>query len=246
MEKIKILIVEKEFNSDKKIKESLYKVGYNITGTTQSYTGAMKLISNSAPDIALIDIELSGTKTGIDLGLNIRKNFNFPFIFMSDYSETKIVDDTVKSLSDAYLKRPFKEKDLFLAIENALTNFSKKKPVEKGKSVIDNIHLNDTIFIKKNSFYTKVKLENILYIRSEGNYLEIITTDKKKFLIRSSFRNFLNYLPADIFLRIHNSYVININYITKITHSNLFVNDYKIPISRNRKNEILKRMSFFS
>jgi DNA-binding LytR/AlgR family response regulator len=246
MEKPKILVVENELTSGNTIKEPLDNLGYHITGITHSYTGAMKLIPEIMPDIALIDIKLSGKKSGIDLGQSILKNFYFPFVFMSGYSETKNIDNSIKTLADAYLTRPFKEKDLLICIENALSNFASKKTCTDRNPDGNNNDLNDAIFIKKDSFYTKVKIDNILFIRSEGNYLEIVTNDHKKFLIRSSIKHFLSCLPEKKFLRIHNSYVININYVTKINHLNVFVNDHMIPISRNRKNEILKRMSFFS
>lgn len=246
MEKLGILIVENDSTSAKFIKETFNEYGFNIAGSTRSYSGAMKILSTIKPDVALIDIELSGKRSGIDLGLLILKEFSFPFIFMSDYQSTKNIDSSILNLSDAHLIKPFKEKDLLISIENALSNFTKKKPIINQKSERNTIVPNDSIFIKKDSFYTKVKIDSILYIKSEGNYLEIITNDHKKFLIRSSFKHFLNYLPDKSFLRIHNSFVVNINYITKINHLNLFVNEYMIPISRNRKNEILKRMSFFS
>ncbi len=246
MERTNIFIVEDEFIVAQDIKEALNEFGYHVLGIAQSFTEAVKLISENQPDLAIIDIKLKGKKTGIDLGKYIRNNFYFPFIFLTSYADSKTVSDAKECCPDAYLVKPFTEKELYTSIEIAINNYSKTQKIDNPESYKDSILINDCIFIKKDSFYIKVKLEKIIFVKSEGNYLDIVEEGDKKYTIRFTLKEFQNYLPEDSFLRIHNSYIVNINYIIKITHADIYLKGYTIPFSRQRRDEILKKMNFFT
>lgn len=246
MEKRNVFIVEDEFIIAQDIREALIGFGYHISGMAQSFSDAIKLISQNQTDLAIIDIKLKGKKSGIDLGKYIRENFNFPFIFLTCFADNKTINDAKDCCPEAYLVKPFSDKELHTSIEIAINNYSKLKKTNEERNCRDNILMNDSIFIKKDSSYIKVKLENIIYVKSEGNYLEIMEDGDKKYIIRITLKDFIKYLPKDLFLRTHNSYIININYIIKITYSDICLKGYTIPFSRSRRDEILKKMNFFT
>jgi two-component system, LytTR family, response regulator LytT len=246
MEKRNIFIVEDEIIIAQNIKKALIEFGYHILGTVQSFSDAVKLISQNQPDLAIIDTKLKGKKSGIELGKYIRENFHFPFIFLTSFDDNINFDEVKGCCPEAYLPKHFIDKELHTTIEIAINNYSKLKKAEEVGNCRESIIMKDSIFIKKDSSYIKVKLENIIYVKSEGNYLEVMEDGDKKYIIRITLKDFIKYLPKDLFLRTHNSYVININYIVKITYSDIFLKGYTIPFSRSRRDEVLKKMNFFT
>jgi DNA-binding LytR/AlgR family response regulator len=246
MEQVNILIVEDEFIIAEDTKESLVGLGYNVVGIAASFDDAVALIKDYSPDIAIVDIQLKGEKTGIDLGFFIREHYKFPFIYLSSYADKKTVNDAKASEPDAYLVKPFNEKELYTSIEIAINNYARKSVNTGNTYENDNAVIKDAIFIKKDYYFKKVKLDDVVFIRSDGNYLEIVVNEGKKYLIRSSFNDFMVSLPADKFQRIHKSYVINIDYITAISSAAVFLQDYEVPISKSRKDDFMKKMTLFS
>lgn len=97
---------------------------------------------------------------------------------------------------------------------------------------------NDCFFIKKNSDYKKICLQNITYLEANGDYVNVYVDDQNVYLIRNTLSKVEKLLPASIFLRIHRSYIVQLNAIESInfTEGILRIGDKTLPISRqNRK-----------
>ncbi len=71
-----------------------------------------------------------------------------------------------------------------------------------------------------------------MWIKSDGNYLELYCRNNKKYLVRSTLKDFLNKLPKNIFLQTHKSYSVNVNYINAIEYSHVIIEEQQIPIGR--------------
>ncbi|MCG8685520.1 MAG: response regulator [Desulfobacterales bacterium] len=246
MSQINILIVEDEFIIAEDLKESLTGLGYHVMAVVDNFDDAVQHMESNQPDIAIVDIMIKGDKTGIDLGMFIRKNYKFPFLFLSSHADSKTVSEAKRCKPDAYLVKPFKEKEIFSSIEIAMSNFAQGASNHEEQKEIENVVIKDSIFIKKDSFFTKVRLANILFIKSEGNYLELFVDGKKRFVIRSTLKDLLTHLPEDKFLQTHKSYVINIEFIDLIAHTFIQIGDHEVPISKHRKEEVMRMMKMFS
>ncbi len=82
MRRKKILIVEDQLIITMDLEYMLEELGYQVCGVSTTYEDAVSAIKSSQPDLILIDIILSGEKTGIDLAHEINKNYRIPFIFL--------------------------------------------------------------------------------------------------------------------------------------------------------------------
>jgi two-component system, LytTR family, response regulator len=84
----------------------------------------------------------------------------------------------------------------------------------------------------------------IIYCKAEGNYTWVYTT-QTSFLVTKVLKHFESILPKSIFIRIHKSYLINVNYISGFDHRKVIIIDSKIelPIARRRSSLILKKIS---
>lgn len=112
------------------------------------------------------------------------------------------------------------------------------------KTHLNCLKLSDSIFIKSNSLYHRIELEDIKYIQSDGNYATIYV-EESKFIIKKSLVNLLDELGGD-FAQVHKRFIINTNRITKldITNSKLFIDDFSITIGRSFKSSLIEQLNF--
>jgi DNA-binding LytR/AlgR family response regulator len=234
MSTIKILIVEDELIIAEDIRMELEGLGYEVVGIAASYDEALDIFLSKHPDVMLVDILIAGEKDGIELALTIRKQEDVPLIFLTSHADKGTVERAKQAKPDAYLVKPFERADLFTAIEIAFFNYVNKKPRDTSDESIEeknNFILKDSIFIKKDYLLIKVRFDEIRWFKAEGNYIELYCPGKK-YLVRSSMREFLAKLPPAIFVQTHKSYAVNLDHIDSIDHSTVYIGKEEIPIGR--------------
>ena len=114
----KILIVEDELIVALDLQMILGNAGYEICGIAASFDEAMSIVAKKAPDLVLIDIHLKGKGTGIHLARELQK-INMPFVYLSANTNQKVIDAAIITKPYGFLVKPFREKDLLLALEVA-------------------------------------------------------------------------------------------------------------------------------
>ncbi len=243
--KVKILVVEDEIIIADDICEMLSGLGYQTPEPVINYSEALIAIEKYNPDIAILDIQLAGSKNGIDLAWKIKEDYDFPFIFLTSYSDSATVEKAKKATPSAYLVKPFNKDDLYTSIEMALYNYSVKsgslQPSGKESKENDFI-IKDTFFIKDKHLFYKVKFSEIIYIKAEHVYVEINTNTKKKYLSRRSLTELAEKLPENFF-RIQRSYIVNLDYLSVINYTNVVVDGNTLPIGKNYRDELMKRIN---
>jgi len=235
---IKILIVEDELIIAEDIKSILQEQGYNVIGIAMDYNEAVKLLNHKEkPDLVLLDVNLNDNKDGIDLAQYINEHYKIPFIFATSYSDSQTLERAKATNPINYLVKPFKKEQLQSTIEISLHKIN-QGVIEDTPDVV----IKDAIFLKDKSRYTKVSLNDILWIKSDGNYLEIKTKQKEE-LIRASLSGFIEKLNSDQFFRTHKSYIVNLKNITNIETNFVLIGDTKIPLSKNYYDDLVKRLN---
>lgn len=101
-----------------------------------------------------------------------------------------------------------------------------------------NIAWGDTIFIKDGHQQIKLNLHEILYLEALKDYTRIIT-ETKKYSVLSSIGNLLLEKPFQSFIRIHRSYAVQPNFITKIAPSQVYIKDQALPVGRTYKEVLI-------
>jgi two-component system, LytTR family, response regulator LytT len=230
---IKTLIVEDELIIAEDMKGMLEEMNHQVIGIASDCHEADEILAFEIPDIALIDIHLRGGDDGILLARSIREKHDIPIIFITSYSDTTTVDKAKQVNPDGYIVKPFEKADLYTSIEIAIFNYAGKKkslPVNESEEN-RNVVIKDSIFIRKDYMLIKIRFEDLFWIRSEMNYLELFCRDAKH-LIRSTLKDFVDKLPSGTFLQVHKSYCINTLQITAIDHGNVWLGEVQIPIGR--------------
>lgn len=114
----KILIVEDEFVVANALRLILEQAGYNVHGIASSFEEADEMLHRQKPDLVLLDIQLKGKLSGIDFAKKLRAQ-NIAFIYLSANSSQKILEEAKKTEPYGFLVKPFREKDLLIALDIA-------------------------------------------------------------------------------------------------------------------------------
>lgn len=209
----KILILEDQVLIANYIKNLLNDNGLTDVELAFTVQEATDKINFKNPDIILLDINLHGKDTGILWAKEFVKNSQIIFITGQTEKETMLKAFEVNPVT--YLTKPVKESDLIAAIELA-----------KIKNKVNYV-------IVKNGFdELKVKFEDILFLKSDKNYVDIQLVNKT-ITVRNTLDNFYKELDSDIFCRVHRSYVVNKSKVTEKKSSSIKINEFELPISRN-------------
>ena len=209
----KILIVEDEILIADYLVEVLEQEGFSTIRTANDVAAAVAQMNSFVPDILLMDININGKNSGIDLVRS--KNHEAAVIFITGQSDLGLMGQAFATNPEAYLTKPIKKNDLVAAIRLL-------------------IHKQQQRYITFKDGYQTVRLhvEDILFIKSDNNYIDIQLVDKK-YTIRQSLEGFLKEAHSDVLVRIHRSYVVNKDKISAKKSTTVVVGYFEIPFSRN-------------
>lgn len=241
MSKVKVLVVEDEVIIADNIADTLEDFGYEVLPPVTGYEEAIELIGEEHPDIAILDIQLSGRKSGVDLAAEINQVFKFPFIFLTSNSDTLTLEEAKQVEPLAFLVKPFNKKELYTSIELALYNYSKRREqvLDQERLIIKN-----ALFIKNNKTFIRLDFADILFLKSDHIYLEIYTIDGRKHVVRGSLNDYINKLSLSFF-RSHRSAIVNLDHLSEIKASTLCLNNCseEIPIGKKQRDELIVRLN---
>ncbi|GAB5474197.1 MAG: hypothetical protein Mars2KO_22960 [Maribacter sp.] len=245
IKRVNILVVEDETILAQDIENRLRAMEYNVVGIAATAEKAIQLIDeNNDVDIILLDIIIKGELDGIELARIINKDYGLPFIFLSSHADRHLVERAKSVHPYAYILKPFNDRQVSVALELALVNFSKgtfeKKIIEPKRSATSEnqvLQINDSLFLKKNDHFERVLLKEILFLEADSNYTTI-HTQCGGFLYSMVLKKIEAQLPTDLFLRIHRSYIVNITNITGFEGNLLYIKTKKLPVSRTHHDEV--------
>lgn len=243
MSQLKVLVVEDEMVIAMDLTDKLEEMGYEVLETVASYDEAILALNRAKPDIAILDIQLEGKKTGIDLGEYLRTEHQIPFIYLTSNADKRTMNDAKATQPFAFLRKPFQHDDLYNAIEIAVHNFQSISPEvgNRPRAIV-----REAIFVKNKNYYEKVTLASIVYLKADHVYVEIYTEDDTRRLIRGSLSEFLETLPSH-FVRVHRSYGVNLDQIKSVgTIEVTMHNREKVPLSKTYREDLMQLLGIDS
>jgi DNA-binding LytR/AlgR family response regulator len=248
MKKLNILIVEDNLLIAENISQVLSLAGYNVIASPASGEEALLIAKEKMPDVVLMDIHLAGQIDGIQTTEKLNAQMDLPVIYLTDFDDNLTMNRAKHTHPAAYLLKPFKERDLLNAIELAFFNASSGKEAVPGNAEFtaeSSYYLNDRIFVKKKDTLQRVDIKDILWIEADRSYFKIITTTDSIMLV-GNLKEFENKLVHPLLLRVHRSFIVNMDKVTGIMGNMLQVQkDGKtenIQFSSSYKDEIFRRL----
>lgn len=123
---LSILIVEDDAIIAQLIQHHLIQFGYKVVGIIHNGDRALDAIHNLNPDLVLLDINIEGTKDGIDIAKIIESKYDLPYLFITALSDSLTLNRLHKLNPLAYIVKPFKEEDLKVSIALGIVNFKRR------------------------------------------------------------------------------------------------------------------------
>lgn len=216
--KIKILIIEDEVLISNFIYDCIAEDNRFVIEIASNEAEALEKLDNFLPNIILMDINIEGANKGLYLAE--QRNKDSKIIYVTAQNDLFTIEKAISTKPESYLTKPIKKSDLLASINIALSKIK-----------------NSFVSFKLGYDDVKISKDEIIFIKSEKNYIDIQTT-QKKYTLRTTLEKFLEELNDDRFLRVHKSFIINKDCIIKKTRLHIYTNDYEIPISRNIDFEI--------
>jgi two-component system, LytTR family, response regulator len=193
---------------------------------------ALDILRDSSVDILFLDVQMPEI-TGIGLLKILQKK---PYIILTTaYSEYALEGYELEVMD--YLLKPITFERFLKAVDKAITRLNHDKPTE-----IIQISENPTepsqpfMFVKDGTKLVKVRLKDILYIEGLKDYV-IIYTQTQKIVTLQRLKVLETQLPENLFMRVHNSYIIALEWIEIVHKESVQIGKVQIPISDTyRKN----------
>ena len=242
---LKIIIIEDDPSVSLELEMAINKLGHNLLATADNSGDALIEILDKKPDLILMDIEIIGKLSGIEIAEKV-SHLNIPIIFITSFANDKHYDQAEQIDNTTYLIKPVDQYTLKSAI-NLLIKTSHTVVNNFSKTDYD-IRKGDIYLKRKNEFY-KINYNEIVIIQSDRVYCKTILVDGNAFHNRITLIEYAVYLNSPNFIKPHRSYIVNTDHIKKVNiNENLIImnNDRTVPISRTAKNEIKTLMKMIN
>lgn len=208
----RILIIEDDQFIRENVSEVLELSGYQVFSAVNGKEG-LDLAFEIIPDLIICDIMMP-IMDGYEVRKNLVENKKtkiIPFLFLTAKAELKELRHGMSLGADDYITKPFEIKDLLNSVQ---LRFEKIEELKEAFLVetIDSAEENQIII--KNEYKTEyLNPREIIYVKASGNYSEVLRSDDETFLIKKNLKYWEASLPENSFLQIHQSYLINRDYI---------------------------------
>ena len=225
----RILIVEDEVLIADTLRMHLERNGYRVVDTAISYEQAVAAIDRHHPDAVLLDIQLSGSRTGIDVADYLRGlSKPPPFIFLTSQMDDHFLNLAKRTFPAAYLGKPIQTNSLLATLKMVTHNAMAFGEPER------------TVEFRHNGMRKVVRLSEINYLQSEHVYVRVVLSRGRTLLERASIAEVLAKFNDERFVQVHRSYAANLQRVTGRDATHLFYGRDKVPVSRSRRGLIGK------
>ena len=219
-----------------------------IIGEANSFATASLVLQKTKPDVVFLDIDLSDG-TGFDV-LKTLPTIDFSIVFVTASNSFALKAFQVNALD--YLLKPISPDDLQRALTKIRQNQAQKPNIQaqiEGVVSAMQHHKLEKLVLTTAKGVHFIPLDDIIYLKSEGNYTTVFTTKNEHIMVSQNLGNF-DHLDTEggQFFRTHQSYILNMTAVRHIIkHEDgdfaLLHDGTKIPISRRKKEAFLNKMT---
>jgi two-component system LytT family response regulator len=245
---IRTVLIDDETDSIKILQKLLgsYCPQVEVVGTAEGVETATMLIHATRPDLVFLDIEMM-QGNAFDL-LNRLQPINFQVIFVTAFDNYAVRAFRYSAVD--YLLKPLDINRLVAAVEKVSGKFEKENVLAQMKMLLENlgsISVSDQkIAIPTLTGLSFVALGDIIRLEAKGGYTTICMVDKQHILATRTIKDYEDILPPNIFYRIHNSHIINLQKIKKYQKgrggSVVMEDNSNIEVAIRRRDEFISRL----
>ncbi len=244
---IKCIVIDDEPHSRENLKHMLYMhcPDVQVVGEADRVKSGIEIITRIEPDLVFLDIKMPDG-SGFDL-LQRLEEINFKVIFVTAFEEYALKAFRFSAID--YITKPIDSDELRDAVNKAL-NLVNGFPVgESVKQLLENLtqpnRPHKKIVLKTINTLYVYEIEKIVRCESDRNYTNFYIDGEEKITISRSMKEFEDMLLEFNFMRIHNSHLVNLNYIKRFLKDELICvleDNTRIPVSIRKKEELINAL----
>ena len=243
---INCIIIDDEAKNIKLLQNmlELYCPAVKVLATDTEAKNGLLLIDELQPQLVFLDVEMPHLN-GFDL-LKKLEPVNFETIFVTAYSHYAV--EAFEHHATGYITKPINAEKLIAAVNTATKRIEEKNINKNLFSLLEKntqAAAPDKIPLSTSNGLIFVKLAEILYCESSGNYTSFYLCNDKKIMVSRQLGEYEKLLPEINFTRIHDKYIINLSYIKEYIKGSggevVLENGKELPVASRRKEEFLSR-----
>jgi len=248
--KLRAILIDDEESNLSSLKEKLHKhcPQVDIIGSFDNARAGKEAIETLYPDLIFLDIEMPVMNGFVMLQQLQYKNFELIFVTAYDHYAIKAIRYSALD----YLVKPIEIDQLKSAVDRAAEKRNRLEPNQQLEIFLDNLLLKKNMYrriaIPTAEGLQFIKTDDILYLEASINYTHIHMPGKLRYTVSRTLKDFEDMLPTDTFLRIHNSYIINKNFVERYIRGEggqvVLSGNITLDVSKRKKTEFLKAIGY--
>ena len=206
----------------------------------------IRAIDELKPDIVFLDIEMPQMNGFVMLQQLTNKDFELVFVTAYDHYAIK----AIRSCALDYLVKPVEVEELKAAVAKAAELRNKTSSSSQLDLLLDHLQKKQPklLTIPTSDGLQFINIEDIIYLEANDNYSNIHLSTNQKFLVSRTLKDFEELLPADIFIRIHHSSIVNKFYVDKYIRGEggqvVMRNGNVLDVSKRKKSGFLQAIGY--
>ena len=238
---IKCIAIDDEPLALKKLVTYIKKIPYlELVAECRSAIEAQQVIDQQQVDAIFLDINMPDLN-GLDFAKSMQDHSKGPImVFTTAYSEYAI--EGYKANAVGYLLKPYSFDEFETAAQKVkdIMEIRHQSSAEVSADPNDNV-----IYVKSDYRIVRIDISSIRYIEAMSEYLRISCDDKEKpVIVLLSMKKIEEHLPTSTFMRIHRSYIINLNKIREVKKNHVILEgDASLPIGDNYKDTFMNYLN---
>jgi two-component system, LytTR family, response regulator len=249
---VKALIIDDEKHCCDNLQWQLqqYCPEVEVTAICLSAENGLNEIHRQQPQLVFLDVEMPGMN-GFEM-LEKLTEINFDIVFTTAFNQYAI--RAIKFGALDYLIKPVDKDELRAAVDKVIKH-SNGNSLKQLAALLTHIRKSNDLSFQKIALptmhgYELIPLNNIMYCESKSNYTNLCLNNGQQILVSRTLKDIEELLDIEPFFRIHNSYLVNLQYAIRYTRGEggflVLNNDITLPVSRNKKEELLKLITHLS
>lgn len=215
-----------------------------VTGTSNCSKTGVQMIEELQPQLVFLDVEMPHMN-GFDL-LQKLEPVSFEVIFVTAFSHYAV--EAFEHHASGYITKPINAEKLVSAVNMAAKRIEEKTINRNLFSLLEQNNRQatpDKIPLSTTNGLLFVKIAEVMYCESSGNYTHFFLSDDKKIVVSRQLGEYEKLLPENTFTRIHDKYIINLSYIREYIKGSggevVLENGKELPVATRRKEDFLAR-----
>ena len=234
-----VLIVEDSLSYAIELELLCNSLGLTVIGHAKDSATALDIMFADDPDIVLMDINIGGKLSGLDIGEKT-KHLECSILYITADNNKNTINRAHNSNIVDYLIKPVSEEKLKAVLAKVMHH--KHQINSEGDATISAEKTTKALFFLKHDVYHKIDVKEVIFVQSDDNYCQFYFDNGSTYLLRITLKEVENKLLAHGFLRCHRRYIVNkrkINSIDVKNHNLVLPSDHNVPFSRSMKKEVI-------